>query len=246
MMSPLRQACESESGSQIRPTIESCVIRDYKIVSIQTNNHDESPPTKGIKEPPVSTCHWNICTVLLSICWHTHYCCCRRRRRRMDSQDRRLPKQGLSTAKIVVCQNKDCRQRWQLQTPLPEVLHDLLSGSSNRHDFSIETTSCFSQCGQGPNVCITVPQPSPNQNGELSREVYLNGLSNAIAVSAELELLSLPVPSKLLAAVNVLERALNGKSPSSCLPMQSLNSVNEVWIRSAASFYRVANNCINI
>jgi predicted metal-binding protein len=122
--------------------------------------------------------------------------------------------------RIVVCQNKDCRQRWQLQTPLPEVMHDLLSGrspttttsSNNRHDFSIETTSCFSQCGQGPNVCITVQQQPEHE----SQEVYLNGLSNAIAVSAELELLALSVPSKLLAAVNVFERAQNGKSPPFC------------------------------
>jgi predicted metal-binding protein len=124
---------------------------------------------------------------------------------------------------IVVCQNKDCRQRWQLQTPLPEVMHDLLSGrspttttsSNNKHDFSIETTSCFSQCGQGPNVCITVQQQPEHE----SQEVYLNGLSNAIAVSAELELLSLSVPSKLLAAVNVFERAQNGRSPP-CLFLQ--------------------------
>jgi predicted metal-binding protein len=167
---------------------------------------------------------------------------------------------GVSTAaaawtaktQIVVCQNKDCRQRWQLQTPLPEVLHDLLSGSSSaaspetttsghRHDFSIETTSCFSQCGQGPNVCIT----QPNQNGELSQEVYLNGLSNAIAVSAELEFLSLPVPSKLLAATNVFERALNGTLPSSCLA-EVTSRATKFGFDQTATIYRVANNCINI
>jgi NADH:ubiquinone oxidoreductase subunit E len=105
----------------------------------------------------------------------------------------------LSRVVIQVCQNKDCCQRWKLQTPLPDVLHDLLL-LENSERVQMETTSCLGQCGKGPNVCV---------NGE----VYLRGLCDAVTVAAQLEsLISIPVPSKLLAAVNVLEKAQTGTS----------------------------------
>lgn len=103
--------------------------------------------------------------------------------------------------KIQVCQNKDCCQRWKLKTPLPDILHDLL-GSKN---VSIETTSCFSQCDKGPNLCVSIG------SGSQSSEVYMNDVKDVISLVTQLdETVSIDIPSKLLAAVNVFEKALSG------------------------------------
>jgi hypothetical protein len=125
-----------------------------------------------------------------------------------------------TTTRIQVCQNKDCRQRWSLQTPLPEVVHDLLSAgnvaSTTHVPFRVESTGCLSQCGQGPNVCVINASGDSGAAvaaaaGTTGSEVYLNGLSTPIAVVSQLEdALSTSIPSKLLAAVTVLERAQNG------------------------------------
>ena len=99
---------------------------------------------------------------------------------------------------IQVCQNKDCCQRWRHQTPLPDVLADLLGDS-----VSVETTSCLSQCGKGPNLCVR------NSKGE---ELQLQRIDSPTIAAAVLEeSLGQKIPSKLLAAVNVLEKAHKGK-----------------------------------
>jgi (2Fe-2S) ferredoxin len=104
--------------------------------------------------------------------------------------------------KIQVCQNKDCCQRWKLKTPLPDILHDLFG----RYSFVIETTSCFSQCDKGPNLCVSIG------SGSQASEVYLNDVTDMISLVTQLdETVSIDVPSKLLAAVNVFEKALSGK-----------------------------------
>ena len=98
---------------------------------------------------------------------------------------------------IQVCQNKDCCSRWKYQTPLPEVLHDLLG---EKH--TIETISCFSQCGNGPNVCVNTPKIG---------EVFLREITDPTTAAAHLEAsASVQIPSKLLAAVSVLEKAKTG------------------------------------
>lgn len=107
-----------------------------------------------------------------------------------------------SIQKIQVCQNKDCCQRWKLKTPLPDILNDLF-GSQR---FLIETTSCFSQCDKGPNLCVSI-----SGSGSQSSEVYLNDVKDVISLVTLLdEAVSIDVPSKLLAAVNVFEKALSG------------------------------------
>ena len=99
---------------------------------------------------------------------------------------------------VLVCQNKDCCQRWRHQTPLPEVLVDLLGDS-----VSVQTTSCLSQCGKGPNLCVR------NSKGE---ELQLQMIHSPTVATAVLEeSLNQKIPSKLLAAVNVLEKAHKGK-----------------------------------
>jgi (2Fe-2S) ferredoxin len=103
--------------------------------------------------------------------------------------------------KIQVCQNKDCCQRWTLKTPLPDVLHDLFGSQK----FVIETTSCFSQCDKGPNLCVSIG------SGSKTFEIYLNDVKDVISLVTLLdEAVSIDVPSKLLAAVNVFEKALSG------------------------------------
>jgi len=106
---------------------------------------------------------------------------------------------ALRPPSIQVCQNKDCCKRWRHHTPLPDVLTDLLGNT-----VSIETTSCLSQCGKGPNLCVYNPK------GE---EVQLHMVdSPTVAVAVLEDTLMRNIPSKLLAAVNVLEKAQTGKS----------------------------------
>ena len=128
---------------------------------------------------------------------------------------------ALSAPHIQVCQNKDCCQRWRHRTPLPEVLTDLLQDT-----VTIETTSCLSQCEKGPNICVTA-------NGE---EEQLHKIENpTIAVALLEESLEQKIPSKLLAAVNVLEKAIAGT-------FVNLRRRRTRHWKSAAS-YRVAINC---
>ena len=108
-----------------------------------------------------------------------------------------------ASTKILVCQNKDCCQRWKLHTPLPDVLHDLLGPMI----VDIETTSCLSLCGKGPNVSLVQRSGGVGQE----EQVYLNGLVDAVSVAAALDALSFTVPTKLLAAVNVFEKAQSGE-----------------------------------
>lgn len=85
---------------------------------------------------------------------------------------------------------------------------------SDEQKFVIETRSCFSQCGQGPNVGVVLVGESAGSSFSNSDstigETYLNGLSDVVSVATQLELLSIAIPSKLIAAVNVLERAQLG------------------------------------
>lgn len=126
---------------------------------------------------------------------------------------------ALRPPSIQVCQNKDCCKRWRHHTPLPDVLSDLLGST-----VSIETTSCLSQCGKGPNLCVQ------NQKGE---EVQLHEIdSPTVAVAVLQDTLQQKIPSKLLAAVNVLEKAYSGKD------IDSFIATENHWLHSI-----VANNC---
>lgn len=106
---------------------------------------------------------------------------------------------------IKVCQNKDCCSRWKHTSPFPDVLSDMLE--KNGAAVTIETTSCLGQCGNGPNLSITLPR---------SGEMFLRGLHDATTAAAHLEALlvgeedAVQIPSKLLAAVNVLDKAQKG------------------------------------
>lgn len=75
------------------------------------------------------------------------------------------------------------------------MLHDLLGPK-----VAIESTGCLGQCQHGPNICLKGKD-----------ELIMNDISNPTAAVAHLEAFaSIEVPSKLLAAVNVLEKAKQG------------------------------------
>jgi (2Fe-2S) ferredoxin len=110
-----------------------------------------------------------------------------------------------ASVRIQVCQNKDCCQRWKGKAAsLPETLQDFYDSS-----VSIETTSCLSQCGKGPNVCVSTAQTG---------DVYLTGLVDPTAAAVQLESILLEmgddtllqVPSKLLAAANCMNKVKEG------------------------------------
>jgi hypothetical protein len=99
---------------------------------------------------------------------------------------------------IQVCQNKSCCKAWHHSTPLPEVLRDLLGP-----EVAIDaTTACFSQCQNGPNICV---------KRKNEPDMMMHGIDDPTTAAAHLEAkAAIEIPSKLLAAVNVLEKAQQG------------------------------------
>jgi len=120
--------------------------------------------------------------------------------------------------RVQVCQNKDCCQRWTLSTPLPETLQDLLPPKAD--SVEIESTGCLSQCGKGPNLCIKTKM----------QEQCVHGVINAAMLAVQLGEVDGKVPSKLLAAVNVMEKAQKGKQ--------------YIQKRLTAAFFRVARKFV--
>jgi hypothetical protein len=153
--------------------------------------------------------------------------------------------QTTQAARIQVCQNKACCQRWNLKTPLPDVLLDLVY-DGDRSKIVIDTTSCLGQCDLGPNLRIVKDPNLPDVN--------VNGINDVIGLVSVIEdILAISVTSKRLAAVNVFEKALTGTHSESCLRamlcvydfiLASIVCFRSVCIENRmASFYRVANNC---
>jgi hypothetical protein len=109
---------------------------------------------------------------------------------------------ALQKVRVQVCQNKDCCSRWRGQAAsLSETLQDLLLPDST---VEFESSGCLSLCGKGPNVRLTIG----------SEEIYLEGMEDATKAAAFVEEAApdtLEVPSKLLAAVTVLEKAEKGR-----------------------------------
>jgi hypothetical protein len=102
--------------------------------------------------------------------------------------------------KVKVCQNKDCCRQWTFQQSLPETLQDLLPPDAK---VDIEATSCQSQCGKGPNLTLHKADRS---------QIHLQGVSGPMHVAEELEEhFDVRVPSKLVAAVTVMEKAKKGR-----------------------------------
>jgi len=100
---------------------------------------------------------------------------------------------------IQVCQNKDCCQRWSMSyEQLPEILQDLLPPDV-RDSVQVETSSCLSNCGKGPNMAV-------KRVG--SKGFFLNGITGPMILRDELEeRMDIKIPSKLVAAVTVIEKA---------------------------------------
>lgn len=110
---------------------------------------------------------------------------------------------------VRICQNKDCCRQWTLEQTLPETLQDLLPPDVSPA-VQVQVTSCLSQCGKGPNVMMIIKQQQP-QDASSPTEVLLQGVDSPSALAAELQLfLGIRVPSKLLAAVTVMEKARKG------------------------------------
>jgi predicted metal-binding protein len=106
-------------------------------------------------------------------------------------------------ARIKVCQNKDCCQRFQGKAlSLVETMEYLLSDDSNRQTYLVESSGCLSQCGKGPNIQITTAK---------TKEQLHHQVESVHSAAAVLELSEISVHPTLLAAVKVLERAKKGK-----------------------------------
>ena len=118
--------------------------------------------------------------------------------------------------RVQVCQNKDCCQRFKgkAQNLLQTIKHLVPP------DIEVESSGCLSQCGKGPNICIST------MNGE---EKYYGDVADAASAGAVLEMAAdISIHPTLVAAVNVMERATKGK-------------LQKTIFVQTASFYRVAN-----
>jgi hypothetical protein len=106
---------------------------------------------------------------------------------------------SLSSITIKVCQNKDCCKRYSGKMDLVQTLNNLLPDNDA---VRVESSSCLSHCGEGPNIEIE------KGNGETT---HVRGVESALIAAAQLELtLGSKVPSLLVAACQVLERAIKG------------------------------------
>lgn len=128
--------------------------------------------------------------------------------------------QGLSSPRVVrVCQNKHCCRQWTHQQNLPETFLELLppdvNGNngggcgiiSNNNNIEIEVTGCLSECGKGPNLVLNYKKHEDPQQ----RQVFLQGMTGPIQLAQELqEHFGIRVPSKLLAAATVMDKARKG------------------------------------
>jgi predicted metal-binding protein len=107
--------------------------------------------------------------------------------------------------RIQVCQNKDCCRRFQGSASLVDTLHDLIPPDMAAAHTTVESTSCLSRCDTGPNICIQRDGQPDNAN------IDLQGVENAAAAAMHLQTAcAIDVPSKLIAAVQVMERAQKG------------------------------------
>eukprot|EP00977_Amphora_coffeiformis_P027316 scaffold34603_cov212-Amphora_coffeaeformis.AAC.9 len=104
---------------------------------------------------------------------------------------------GLSF-KIQVCQNKDCCRQWKHPQNLPETLQDLLPPDAA--PVEVEITGCLSQCGKGPNLVL--------HNSGASSSQLVQGVVGPLQLADELQdYMGIHVPSKLVAAATVMEKA---------------------------------------
>jgi hypothetical protein len=107
-------------------------------------------------------------------------------------------------------------------------MHDLIINTDKSSDakrIMIEASSCLGQCDKGPNLRITTATTTANKASDqavdttgstnaIEAEIFVNGIIDAISLITQLdETLSIAVPSKLLAAVTVFEKAQIGTFP---------------------------------
>jgi hypothetical protein len=146
-----------------------------------------------------------------------------------------------STTLIQVCQNKDCCKRFARSTSssLVEIMENLVPPCSSTTDIRVEASGCLSQCDKGPNVQI-ITTPKMGSGGSSRPQIHF-GVTDVISAASILEL-SLPdnfdVPSKLLAATDLLTQANEGETYSIrtlCRPFCSL------LLYFMATFFRVAD-----
>lgn len=105
--------------------------------------------------------------------------------------------------RIQVCQNKDCCRRFQGSASLVDTLHDLIPPGMEAAHTTVESTGCLSRCETGPNICV--------QRDGHPDNVDLQGVENAAAAAMHLQTTcAIDVPSKLIAAVKVMEKAQKG------------------------------------
>lgn len=117
---------------------------------------------------------------------------------------------GRPQHKVQICQNKDCCRQWTLtSTNLVETLQDLLPADDvmNVH---IESTGCLSQCGKGPNIMMIFNDDDDDK--KKNREpVLLHAVGGPHQLAQELQHhFGVRIPSKLLAAVTVMDKARKG------------------------------------
>jgi predicted metal-binding protein len=106
---------------------------------------------------------------------------------------------SIPKVRIQVCQNKDCCRNFQGTASLVDTLYDLIPPGEAA---AVESTGCLSRCHTGPNISI-------QRDGH--PDLIVNSVENAVAAAMHLQAsCAIDVPSKLVAAVNVMERAQKG------------------------------------
>ena len=126
------------------------------------------------------------------------------------------PPSSYSNKKVLVCQNKECCRKWSLSQSLPETILDLLpppstENSNDNYNDVVEISGCLSQCDKGPNVMLSSSSPSEPLS-------LRHGVQGPRQVAEALkEHWQMDVPSKLVAAVTVMNKARLGMYIHGCM-----------------------------
>lgn len=105
---------------------------------------------------------------------------------------------------IKVCENKNCLKQFPVAAGVDgifQVLSDLIHPQAS--NIVLQSSGCLSQCGRGPNICVTSKQKS---------SIFFGVKDAYIASSLLKDECNIEISPLLLAAVDLMSQANRGTS----------------------------------
>ena len=166
----------------------------------------------------ISTVQMRLLMALSFLCFHSH-------KFRLRTEALLVQSDSRSRYIIQVCENKNCVKQFPTSAAggdgLIQLFSDLIHPMANH--IVLQSSGCLSQCGRGPNVCITT---NPKSN------IYF-GVKDAYIVGDLLkDECNIEISPILLAAVDVMAQANRGTS--------FLSTIRRIDSKNKTIFYPLA------